>query len=208
MLRRVIDWALAICIGAVCAAEVPGQTLPDQTPQELTNPQTPPSSPDMTGWNRVGELPYGQRIIVSTGSGFPIHCAFRGITDHSLLCDQGSLLLGLNQREIARDQVAWLRIDNFPRNRAILAGISAGAGAALGAAAADTDSLRPLGALLGGSVGLGVGTIASAPMAFSNSGKTIYVQPTVQPGPPTTTHLRWPQLKKRPAPQVELAHVQ
>jgi hypothetical protein len=200
MLRRVIAWALAICIGAVCAAEVPGQTLPDQTPQELTSPQTPHSSPDMTGWNRIGELSYGQRIIVSTGSGFPIHCAFRGITDHSLLCDQGSLLLGLNQREIARDQVAWLRTDNFPRDRAIIMGSTAGACAVLGAVTADAGSPRVLGAVLGGSLGVGIGAIASVPIALSMPGKTIYMQP----GPPSASHLHWPQ-KKRSVHPAEFA---
>ena len=183
MYRRVLQWTLAICVGATIAAEAVGQS-------------GAAAPPDMTGWNRVGELPYGQRIIVSTGSGFPTHCAFRGITDHSLLCDQGSLLLGLNQREIARDQVAWVRTDNAPRDRAILVGASAGAGAVCGAVTADTDSLRPLGALLGGSLGAGIGALASTPIALSMPGKTIYMQP----GPPSASHLHWPQKKRSVQP--------
>src|SRR5580704_12535996 len=83
MYQRFLKWALVICISAVIAAEAIGQSLPD-------TPQTPPAAPDMTGWNRVGELRDGRRIIVSTGSGFPIHCIFRGVTDHSVLCDQGT----------------------------------------------------------------------------------------------------------------------
>jgi hypothetical protein len=199
MSRRVIQWALVICIGAVVAAEAVGQT-----PGEPATPQTQAAAPDMTGWNRVGELRDGRRITVNTGSGFPIHCIFRGITDHSLFCDQGSFLLGLDHREIARDQVAWLRTDNAPRDRAIMVGATGGACAVLGAVTADTDSLRPLGALLGGSIGMGVGSLASIPMALSMPGKTIYLQP----GPPAATHpvhLRWPAFKKRPARQAEPA---
>jgi hypothetical protein len=68
--------------------------------------------PDTTGWNRVGELRDGQRIIVSVGSGIPMHCVFRGITDHSMFCDTGDLLLGFYQHEIARNDVTRLRTDN------------------------------------------------------------------------------------------------
>jgi len=202
MSRRVLQWALVICIGAVVAAEAVGQT-----PPEPATPQTQAAAPDMTGWNRVGELRDGRRITVSVGSGFPIHCIFRGITDHSVLCDEGSFFRGIDHREIARDQVAWLRTDNLPRDRAIMVGATAGAVAVLGAVTADTDSLRPLGAILGGSIGMGVGSLASIPMALSMPGKTIYMQP----GPPSATHpahLHWPALKKRPAQPTEVGETQ
>jgi hypothetical protein len=206
MFKRVLEWALIICIGAVAAAEAVGQALPDQTPPELSSRQTPPAAPDMTGWNRVAELHDGQRITVSVGSGFPIHCVFRGVTDHSVLCDEGSFLRGIDHREIARDQVAWLRTDNTPRDRAIIEGTSAGAGAVLGAVASgsNTGSLRVLGALLGGSLGICVGAIASMPLALSMPGKTIYMQP----GPPSSAHVRWPLLKRRPAQPIEPAQTQ
>lgn len=193
MLRRVLSSMLAICVGAVFAAEAVGQVI--------TN------APDMTGWFRVGDLRDGQPIIISTSSGFPIHCIFRGITDHSLRCDQGTFLLGLNKREIARDEVAWLRTDNAPRDRAILIAGSGGTVAVLGALTPGTASTKAVGALLGGSLGMGVGAIASVPLALSMPGKTIYVQP----GPPADTyptHIRWPVLKKRPAKQPDVAQMQ
>ena len=109
MFHRVLIWALCLCVFATFAAQVVAQALPEQT-----TPQTPSTAPDMTGWNRVGELRDGRRIIVSVGSGFPIHCIFRSTTDHSVLCDEGSLFRGIDHREIARDQVAWLRTDNTP----------------------------------------------------------------------------------------------
>jgi hypothetical protein len=201
MSHRILVSTLAICAGAVFAAQAIGQSLP-------ATPQTPPVAPDMTGWNRVGELRDGRRIIVSTGSGFPIHCIFRGTTDHSVSCDQGSFLRGIDHREIARDQVAWVRTDNAPRDRAILEGTSAGAFAVLGAVAApETGSTRALGALLGGSIGMGVGAIASTPFAFSMPGKTIYMQP----GPPSASHpaqLHWPVLRTRPAQPAQVAQTQ
>ena len=202
MFHRVLKSALCLCVFATFAAQVVAQALPEQTTQ-----QTPPTAPDMTGWNRVGELRDGRRIIVSVGSGFPIHCIFRSTTDHSVLCDEGSLFRGIDHREIARDQVAWLRTDNTPRDRAIWEGASGGAGAVLGAVVAPTGSLRVLGALLGGSLGMGVGALASIPMALSMPGKTIYVQP----GPPSAghaAHLRWPVLKKRTAQPIQSAQVQ
>jgi len=203
MFHRVLKWARVICAGAIFAAQAVAQTLPEQT-----TPQTPPTAPDMSGWNRVGELRDGQRIIVSVGSGFPIHCIFRSTTDHSVLCDEGSFFRGIDHREIARDQVAWLRTDNIPRDRAIIVGASAGAGAVFGAVTADAgSSVKALGALLGASLGMGVGAIASVPLALSMPGKTIYVQP----GPPSAahpTHLRRPVLKKRPAQQSDVAQTQ
>jgi hypothetical protein len=196
MLLRVLQGALAICSGATFAAGALSQA--------------PPTAPDMTGWNRVGELRNGQPIIVSTGSGLPAHCIFRGITDHSVLCDQGAFLLGINHREISRDEVAWLRTDNAPRDRAILMGVSGGALAALGAANSalgDTASERADSALIGGLLGVSIGAIASVPITLSMPGKTIYMQP----GPPSaahSAHLRWPALKKRPAPPSEPAPAQ
>ena len=139
MLRRVMKLALAICVGAAFAAEAVGQT--------------PSAPPDMTGWNRVGELRDGQRIIVSVGSGFPIHCVFRGITDHSVFCDTGNLLLGFYKREIARDEVTWLRTDNYPRDRGIVMGVLGTAGVVFGAASApssETAALKVDSALLFG----------------------------------------------------------
>jgi hypothetical protein len=203
MYQRFLKWALVICISAVIAAEAIGQSLPD-------TPQTPPAAPDMTGWNRVGELRDGRRIIVSTGSGFPIHCIFRGVTDHSVLCDQGTWLLGLNHREIARDEVAWLRTDNASRDAAIVEGITGGTVAVLGAVGSpfgDTASERAAGALIGGSIGVGIGAIASVPMTLSMPGKTIYVSPA-PPSANHPAHLRWPVLKKRPAQPIESAQVQ
>jgi hypothetical protein len=203
MSHRILVPALVICVCAILAAGAVGQSLPEQT-----TPPTPPNSPDMTGWNRVGELRDGQRIIVSVGSGFPIHCVFRGTTDHSVLCDEGSFFRGIDHREIARDQVAWLRTDNAPRDRAIVMGTTAGAGAVFGAVTADAGSqVRVVGALLGGSLGLGIGAIASVPLTFSMPGKTIYLQP----GPPTVSHpahLRWPVFKRGPAQPIESAQVQ
>jgi hypothetical protein len=205
MFQCVSKWALVICVFARFAAQAIAQTLPDQTSPGLSTPQAAPTAPDMTGWNRVGELRDGQRIIVSVGSGFPIHCVFRGTTDHSVLCDEGSFFRGIDHREIARDQVAWLRTDNAPRDRAIVMGTTAGAGAVFGAVTADAGSqVRVVGALLGASLGAGIGAIASIPMALSMPGKTIYIQP----GPPSATHpthLRWPVLKKRPAQQSDVA---
>jgi hypothetical protein len=184
--------ALAICVGAVCAAESVGQA--------------PPAAPDMTGWNRVSELHDGQRIIVSTGSGIPMHCVFRGTTDHSLFCDSGNLLLGFYRREIARDEVTWLRTDNYPRDRGIVMGVLATAGVVFGAASApssETAALKVDSALLFGLVGTGVGYVAAIPIAFFLPGKTIYALPK----PPSAKHLRWTQ-KKQPAKQVEVAQAQ
>jgi hypothetical protein len=196
MLHRVLDWALVICIGAVFAMEAVGQG----------SPQTQPVAPDMSGWNRVGEMRDGQRIIVSVGSGIPMHCVFRGITDHSLFCDSGNLLLGFNKREIARDDVTWLRTDNYPRDRGIVMGVLGGAGVVLGAASPttpDTGALRAWQAALLGGVGAGVGYVAALPIAFFLPGKTIYTQPR----PPSAAHSRGP-LRKRPAQPVEPAQAQ
>jgi hypothetical protein len=193
MFHRVPKCAWAIVVCAVFAVPAVGQVV--------TN------TPDTTGWFHIGQLRDGQPITVSTGSRFPIHCIFRGITDHSLRCDQGAFLIGLNQREIARDQVAWLRTDNAPRDRAIMVGTTGGAGAVLGALTTGTGSTRAVGALLGGSLGMGVGAIAFIPLALSMPGKTIYIQP----GPPSDTHpthLHWPALKKRPAQPTDLAQSQ
>jgi hypothetical protein len=184
MLHRVLDWALVICIGAVFAMEAVGQA----------SPQTPPVAPDMSGWNRVSEMRDGQRIIVTVGSGIPMHCVFRGITDHSLFCDSGNLLLGFNKREIARDDVTWLRTDNYPRDRGIVMGVLGGAGVVLGAASPttpDTGALRAWQAALLGGVGAGVGYVAAIPIALFLPGKTIYAQPM----PPSAAHLRWPRMK-------------
>jgi hypothetical protein len=184
--------ALAICVGAAFAAEAVGQT--------------PSAPPDMTGWNRVGELRDGQRIIVSVGSGFPIHCVFRGITDHSVFCDTGNLLLGFYKREIARDEVTWLRTDNYPRDRGIVMGVLGTAGVVFGAASApssETAALKVDSALLFGLVGTGVGYVAAIPIAFFLPGKTIYALPK----PPSAKHLRWPE-RKRSAKQTELAQAQ
>ena len=118
MYKCVLKWALAICLGAVIAAVAIGQSLPEQTALQAST-----TAPDMSGWNRVGELRDGQRVIVSVGTGFPLHCVFRGTTDHSLFCDTGNLLLGFYKREIARDDVTWLRTDNYPRDRGIVMGV-------------------------------------------------------------------------------------
>jgi hypothetical protein len=122
-----------------------------------------------------------------------------------VLCDEGSFFRGIDHREIARDQVAWLRTDNAPRDTAIIEGATAGACAVLGAVVApDTGPTRVLGATLGGSLGMGIGAIASIPLALSMPGKTVYMQP----GPPSATHsahLRWPQLKKRSAQPIDPA---
>jgi len=201
MLRRVLKWTLVICVGAVVAAEAIGQTLPEQT-----SPQTPTTAPDMSGWNRVGELRDGQRVIVSVGTGFPLHCVFRGTTDHSLFCDTGNLLLGFYKREIARDDVAWLRTDNYPRDRGIVMGVLGGAGVVLGAASPatpDTGALRGINAILLGSFGAGVGYVVATPIAFFLPGKTIYALPR----PPRAAHLR-SHLKRRPAEPSEPAPAQ
>jgi hypothetical protein len=203
MFKRVLEWALIICIGAVAAAEAVGQALPDQTSPELSAPQTAPTAHDMTGWNRVGELRDGQRIIVSEGSGFPIHCVFRGTTDHSLFCDTGNLVLGFYQREIARDDVAWLRTDNYPRDRGIVMGVLGTSGVIFGATtlpASSTAALKTDSALLLGTIGVGVGYVAAIPIAFFMPGKTIYAQPR----PPSASRHSLP-LKKRPAQPIEPA---
>jgi hypothetical protein len=99
MYRSVLKWALAVCAGAVFAVQAVGQS----------SPQTPPVAPDKTAWNHIGELPDGQRIIVSAGSVFPAHCIFRGVTDHSLYCERNNHLHGFDMREIPRNDVAWVR---------------------------------------------------------------------------------------------------
>jgi hypothetical protein len=206
MYQCVLKWALVICISAVIAAEAVGQSLPDQTSRESSGPQTPPAAPDMTGWNRVAELRDGQRIIVSVGSGIPMHCVFRGTTDHSLFCDTGNLLLGFYQREIARDDVTWLRTDNYPRDRGIVMGVLGGAGVILGAASPATPDSAPgrgLNAILLGSIGAGVGYVAALPIAIFLPGKTIYALPRN----PSASHLH-PLLKKRPTQPTEPAQTQ
>jgi hypothetical protein len=190
--KCVLKWSLAICVGAVFAVEAVAQT--------------PPNTPDMTGWNRVGNLPDGQRIIVSLGSGFPIHCIFHGITDHSLYCERANLLLGFDMREIARDDVAWLRTDNYPRDRAVVMTALGGAGVVVGAtspATPDTGAMRAWQAVLLGGIGAGVGYVISTPIALFMPGKTIYTQPK----PPSAAHLHWP-LKMRPAQPTEPALTQ
>jgi hypothetical protein len=201
MLRWLFQLALAICIGAYLAPKAVAQSQPNTAVVP-----TPPSAPDMSGWNRVGELRDGQRIIVSTGSGFPIHCVFRGTSDHSLFCDTGNLLLGFYRREIARDEVTWLRTDNYPRDRGIVMGVLGGAGVVLGAASPatpDNGALRGINAILLGSFGAGVGYVAAIPIAFVMPGKTIYALPR----PPRAGHPRSP-LKKRPAQPAEAAPTQ
>jgi hypothetical protein len=201
MTPSVLQFALAICVGAIIAAEAVGQA-----PPEPPTPQAPPAPPDMTGWNRVGELRDGQRIIVSIGSGFPIHCVFRGTTDHSLFCDSGNLFPGFYQREIAREDVTWLRTDNYPRDRGIVMGVLGTAGAVFGGASApssESAALKVDSALLFGLIGTGAGYIAATPIAFFMPGKTIYALPK----PPSAKHLRWTR-RKRPARQVEVAQAQ
>ncbi len=187
MYRRVLRWAQAICVAALCAAESVAQT---------------PPPPDMTGWNRVAELCDGQRIIVSTGSGIPMRCVFRGTTDHSLFCDSGNLLLGFYQREIAREELTWLRTDNYPRDRGVVMGVLGTAGVVFGAASApssESATLKVDSALLFGLIGTGVGYVAATPIALFLPGKTIYALPK----PPSAKHLRWTRKKqsaKRPEP--------
>ena len=201
MFHRVLKWARVICVGAILAAQAVAQTLPEQT-----TPQTAPNAPDMSGWNRVGELRDGQRIIVSVGSGIPIHCVFRGTTDHSLFCDTGNLLLGFYKREIARDDVAWLRTDNYPRDRGIVMGVLGTLGVIFGATtlpSSSTAALKTDSALLFGTIGVGVGYVAALPIAFFLPGKTIYALPK----PPPAAHLH-PLLKKRPAQPTDPAPTQ
>jgi hypothetical protein len=94
MLRRVLELAFLVCVGAFAAAEAVGQT--------------PPPAPDITGWNRVSDLSDGKRIIVSVGSGLPIHCIFRGTTDHSLYCERDNRLRAFEMHEIQRNEIAWV----------------------------------------------------------------------------------------------------
>jgi hypothetical protein len=209
MLRTVLVWALAICVGAVVAVEAVGQTPPDQTSPEKSSPQTPPDAPDMTGWYRVGELRDGQRIIVSINFGPTYHCVFRGITETSVLCDENGPYVGIYQRstvqrEIARDHISSLRTDDFFRDRAVVISVFGGAGLAYGAVAQPGDGgTRGLDAILFGAIGSGVGYLVSIPIWSLHPGKTVYVQP----GPASATHLRAPLLKKRPAKPIESAQV-
>jgi len=199
MYHCVLKWALVICISAVIAAEAIGQALPD-------SPQTQPAAPDMSGWNHVGYLRDGQRIIVSVGSGIPMHCIFRGITDKSLFCDTGNLMLGFYKREIARDDVTWLRTDNYPRDRGIVMGVLGTSGVIFGATTLQSSSsaaLKTDSALLFGSIGVGVGYVISWPIALFMPGNTIYDQPR----PPSPGHLH-PLLKKRPAQPSDPAPAQ
>jgi len=201
MSKCVLKWALFVCAGAVLAVEAVGQAPPEQA-----SPQTPPATPDMTGWNHVGNLPDGRRIIVSLGSGFPVHCIFRGITDHSLYCERANLLLGFDLREFARDEIASIRTDNYPRDRAVVMTVLGGAGVVVGAASPatpDTGALRAWQAALLGGIGAGVGYVVAIPIALFMPGKTIYTQP----GPSTAAHLHWP-LVKRPAQPIQPAPAQ
>ncbi len=205
MFSRALKWALAICVGAVVAVEAVGQTPPDQTSPEKSSPQTPPDAPDMTGWYRVSDLFNGQRIAVSLDAGFPIHCIFRGTTDHSLLCDQGSRLFGIRHREFARDEVKRVRTDDAAHKSDIVVLTLTGTGAVLGGVSPLTTNVASglKAAGIGGLIGAAIGGLASMPMALFNDDKTLYTHP----GHPSAAHLRWP-LRKRKSGQIELAQVQ
>jgi hypothetical protein len=192
MLQRVLNWTLVICIGAVVAVDVAGQT--------------PPAAPDITGWFRVSDLYDGQRIFVNLDAGFPIHCVFRGTTDHSLLCDQGIRLFGIRHREIARDDVERVRTDDAAHKADIVALTFAGAGALFGGVASETSnngSARLAATGIGLAIGAGFGALISMPMTLFNDDKTVYTHPRH----PSAAHLRWP-LGQRTAGQIELAQTQ
>ena len=198
MYQRVLQWALVVCVGATIAVEAVGQAPPSA-------PQTPPTPPDMTGWYRVGDLYNGQRIAVSVGSGLPIHCVFRGTTDHSLLCDQCIRLFGIHHREIARDDVERVRTDDAAHKSDIVALTCTGTGAVLGGVSPLTTDVGSgfKAAAIGGLIGATIGSLASLPIQLSNDDKTIYTHRRH----PAAAHLRWP-LRRRPTGQIEVAQVQ
>jgi hypothetical protein len=89
-------------------------------------------------------------------------------------------------------------------------GVLGGAGFIYGVAAPaipDSGAAREVNAILLGSVGVGAGYVVSWPIALFMPGKTIYDQPRLSSAA-HPTHLRWPQLKKRPVQQPEVAQTQ
>jgi hypothetical protein len=196
MLQRVLRWALVICVGAVIAVEAVGQT----------SSQTQPVAPDITGWNHVGLLSDGQKIIVSVGPGFPIHCRFQGTTDHSLYCEKVNLSRSFEMREIARDDVAWLRIDNLAHERNTVVPTCAGAGAVPGGTSFQVPSVcafKVAVASISGAIGAGIGDLASLSIGDLSPGRMIYSRPQRS----TAAHLHWP-IGRRPAVPIEPAQTQ
>jgi hypothetical protein len=194
MLRSVLTWALLTCVSAVVAVEAVGQT----------SSQTQPVAPDITGWNHVGLLHDGQKIIVSVGPGFPIHCRFRGSTDRSFFCEKSNLARGFEMREIARDDVAWLRIDNLAHERNTV--VPTCAGAVPGATSFQVPSVcafKVAVASISGAIGAGIGDLASLSIGDLSPGRMIYSRPQRS----TAAHLQWP-IARRPAVPNEPAQTQ
>lgn len=198
MCRSVLKQACIVCLGS-CLGLTLAADAAAQSRAEAGHAAPVPL--DLSGWNRIGDLRDGQKIVVSLLSGFPMHCTFRGITDRSLFCEQRGLLLGFDTSEIGRDDIARVRTDDYPRDRGIVMAVLGGAGLVEGAAAPttpDTGAMRAGQALLLGAIGAGVGYAVSLPIAVFAPGKTIYRRPLA----PSPAHLPHP-LFKRPATDAQ-----
>lgn len=161
-----------------------GQTLPQTNPPASVPPaQSLPDNPApaaTTLWNRVKELPHGEKIKIRYASGHSARCRFAGATDAFLYCDPNDAPSGADTFPIDRRNIANVSADHTERNaRLILAAFMATGG--VWAGVQSTKSVDDGAAVFGGFLGAGLGWLVGYPAACISGYCPAHLFPEPQP---------------------------
>ncbi len=135
------------------AAAPPAQPLPD-SPAPATSPL----------WNRVKELPHGEKIKIAYPGGHSARCRFAGATDAFLFCDPTDAPSGADTFPVDRRDVVNVSADHSERNgRLVLAAFIVTGG--VWAGVRSSRNVDNSAAVLGGFLGAGLGWLVGYPAA-------------------------------------------
>jgi hypothetical protein len=144
-----------------------GQTLPREQQPAIAPPAQPlPDNPAPASslWNRVEELPHGEKVKIRYASGHSARCRFAGATDTLLFCDPNDAPSGADTFPIDRRNIVNVSADHTERNaRLILAAFMVTGG--IWAGVQSTKSVDDGTAVFGGFLGAGLGWLVGYPAA-------------------------------------------
>ena len=148
-------------------------------PPALPDPPSPMPGNQSALWERVEQLPRGEKIKVRSERGPWERCRFAGANDEALFCGPRDDFYQVQGYPIARANIFDVKVDHDERNGRLVftAFVLAGAGAWAGIAGSRTSDSGTI--IFAGLLGAGIGAIVGMP-ASCISGHCV-----TMPYPPT-----------------------